>query len=70
MTTAKCGLYKFAGKNEIKILKTQIEHRLKIINFWNISKGTRILEIGCGQGETTLPNPRDEYEKPYPNVVL
>lgn len=38
-----------------EITKIQIEHRLKLIDFWGIEKGSRILEIGCGQGDTTVP---------------
>lgn len=36
-----------------KIQEIQTEERLKLISFWNIPKGARILEIGCGQGDTT-----------------
>ncbi|KAH0794077.1 class I SAM-dependent methyltransferase [Histomonas meleagridis] len=32
--------------------RIQSAHRLKLIDFWNIPKGARILEIGCGQGDT------------------
>ena len=35
------------------IQKIQTEHRLKIANFWNIKEGSNVLEIGCGQGDTT-----------------
>lgn len=31
----------------------QTEHRLHLINFWQIPPGARVLEIGCGQGTTT-----------------
>jgi hypothetical protein len=40
--------------NENEVLKLQFEHRLNLISSWNIAKDARILEIGCGQGETTL----------------
>lgn len=35
------------------IQKVQTEHRLKLAEFWGVRKGDRILEIGCGQGDTT-----------------
>lgn len=31
----------------------QTEHRLKLAKFWGIREGSRVLEIGCGQGDTT-----------------
>ncbi|WP_047980339.1 class I SAM-dependent methyltransferase [Ornithinibacillus contaminans] len=35
------------------IQKIQTEHRLKLAQFWGIKKGDKVLEIGCGQGDTT-----------------
>lgn len=35
------------------IQKVQTEHRLKLVDFWNIKEGSKVLEIGCGQGDTT-----------------
>ena len=35
-----------------KTQKIQTEHRLKLIEFWEIKPGSRVLEIGCGQGDT------------------
>ena len=32
--------------------KIQTYHRLKLIRFWRIPPGARVLEIGCGQGDT------------------
>lgn len=32
----------------------QIQHRLDLLNKWNIPLGSKILEIGCGQGDFTL----------------
>ncbi|TLD11006.1 hypothetical protein PgNI_05444 [Pyricularia grisea] len=36
---------------EIEI--AQAEHRITLINHWSIGPGHRVLEIGCGQGNTT-----------------
>lgn len=35
------------------IQKVQTEHRLKLVDFWDIKAGSKVLEIGCGQGDTT-----------------
>ena len=34
------------------IQKIQTEHRISLIQFWGIPRGARVLEIGCGQGDT------------------
>lgn len=36
-----------------EIQKTQTSHRIKLAKFWGIKKDMKILEIGCGQGDTT-----------------
>lgn len=35
------------------IQRIQTEHRLRLAEFWGIKKGSKVLEIGCGQGDTT-----------------
>ncbi|WP_318616605.1 class I SAM-dependent methyltransferase [Sporosarcina sp. YIM B06819] len=35
------------------IQRIQTEHRLKLVQAWGIQEGSRVLEIGCGQGDTT-----------------
>ena len=35
------------------IQQIQTEHRLKLVEFWGIKEGSNVLEIGCGQGDTT-----------------
>jgi SAM-dependent methyltransferase len=42
-----------ASSSDINIQKVQTEHRLKLADFWGIKKGFKVLEIGCGQGDTT-----------------
>lgn len=36
-----------------KVQQIQTAHRLKLIDIWQIAPGSRVLEIGCGQGDTT-----------------
>jgi predicted methyltransferase len=31
----------------------QIEHRINLVEKWNIKDGDRVLELGCGQGDCT-----------------
>jgi len=42
-----------AGEGMGEIQRIQTEHRLKLVQFWGIKEGSRVLEIGCGQGDTT-----------------
>jgi SAM-dependent methyltransferase len=45
----------FMATSEIysHIQRVQTAHRLKLAEFWGIREGSRVLEIGCGQGDTT-----------------
>lgn len=36
------------------IQRTQLMHRIELVNQFQLEKGMRILEIGCGQGDTTV----------------
>ncbi|ATP40625.1 SAM-dependent methyltransferase [Solibacillus sp. R5-41] len=36
------------------IQRTQLKHRMALVEAFQIQKGMRILEIGCGQGDTTV----------------
>ncbi|WP_028560903.1 class I SAM-dependent methyltransferase [Paenibacillus pinihumi] len=42
-----------ADKGNNSIQRVQSAHRIKLAEFWGVAKGDRILEIGCGQGDTT-----------------
>ncbi|MCM3758200.1 class I SAM-dependent methyltransferase [Sporosarcina aquimarina] len=37
-----------------EIQQIQLQHRLSLVKAFNLPKGGRILEIGCGQGDTTM----------------
>ena len=36
------------------IQQVQLQHRLDLVKAFGIKKGMRVLEIGCGQGDTTV----------------
>lgn len=36
------------------IQRTQLKHRLDLVQAFKIEEGMRVLEIGCGQGDTTV----------------
>jgi len=38
---------------DTNIQRVQTGHRLKLAEFWNIKEGSKVLEIGCGQGDTS-----------------
>ena len=42
-----------SSKEMSDIQRVQTEHRFKLAEFWNIKEGKTVLEIGCGQGDTT-----------------
>ncbi|MET3193888.1 SAM-dependent methyltransferase [Bacillus sp. OAE603] len=42
------------SNNDMSYIQSiQTEHRFKLVEFWNIKEGSKVLEIGCGQGDTT-----------------
>ncbi|MCH7322042.1 class I SAM-dependent methyltransferase [Solibacillus sp. MA9] len=43
---------KIIGDDSIQ--RTQLTHRIALVEEFNIEKGMRVLEIGCGQGDTTV----------------
>ncbi|MGG4155852.1 SAM-dependent methyltransferase [Peribacillus muralis] len=44
--------YHLFEKDEIQ--QVQLQHRLELVEAFGIQKGMRVLEIGCGQGDTTV----------------
>ncbi len=42
-----------SDKDMKAVQRIQTEHRLKLVRAWGIHEGSRVLEIGCGQGDTT-----------------
>lgn len=44
----------YPDKTTQAIHRAQSLHRLKLIDFWGIKEGNKVLEIGCGQGDTTI----------------
>jgi SAM-dependent methyltransferase len=41
------------AQSEPEIQRIQTRHRIRLAETWGIEEGDRILEIGCGQGDTT-----------------
>ncbi|MGG1397174.1 class I SAM-dependent methyltransferase [Bacillus salipaludis] len=43
-----------ASNNEMSdIQRIQTKHRIQLAKYWKIEEGKKILEVGCGQGDTT-----------------
>ncbi|MFY0226860.1 methyltransferase domain-containing protein, partial [Bacillus cytotoxicus] len=51
-TTTFLSTYKLFEGDEIQ--QVQLQHRLDLVKEFGIKKGMSILEIGCGQGDTTV----------------
>ncbi|KAG0652091.1 Methyltransferase ustM, partial [Hyphodiscus hymeniophilus] len=47
----------------------QMDHRLQLLNFWDIKPGSRVLELGCGQGDCTVPLADTVGEKGHVDAV-
>ncbi|KAI3320489.1 S-adenosyl-L-methionine-dependent methyltransferase [Xylariaceae sp. AK1471] len=49
----KIASYFLQGPGHPEIEIAQAEHRIRLVNLWDLKSGTRVLELGCGQGNTT-----------------
>ncbi|KAI1267270.1 S-adenosyl-L-methionine-dependent methyltransferase [Xylariaceae sp. FL1019] len=49
----KIASYSLTDPNHPEIELAQVEHRLRLTNEWALKPGTRVVELGCGQGNTT-----------------
>jgi SAM-dependent methyltransferase len=52
-TAAKIAGYHITPSEHIASEIGQAQHRIKLLNFWQIPRGSKVLEIGCGQGTFT-----------------
>ncbi|KAI0063528.1 S-adenosyl-L-methionine-dependent methyltransferase [Artomyces pyxidatus] len=41
------------SEQKLRVQKQSTEHRISIVSKWDIPAGAKLLEIGCGQGDTT-----------------
>ena len=39
--------------NDFSIQHSQTLHRLMLLQHWNVPTGSKVLELGCGQGDCT-----------------
>lgn len=45
--------YSLQAPDHPEIEVAQAQHRIQLVNLWQIAPGSRILELGCGQGNAT-----------------
>ncbi|KAI0674197.1 S-adenosyl-L-methionine-dependent methyltransferase [Trametes maxima] len=47
-------LYPHRSPGHLRIVRSQIEQRVQLVEAWNVKPGEKVLEIGCGQGDCTV----------------
>lgn len=52
-SAATIASYSITPPSGLEIEIAQAEHRIRIVNKWNIAPGSKVLELGCGQGTAT-----------------
>jgi len=62
-------IHRPGAEEELKFLSWQMDHRLEMIPFWDITPGSRVLELGCGQGDCTVPLAEAVGEKGHVDAV-
>ncbi|CAF9924845.1 MAG: hypothetical protein GOMPHAMPRED_003729 [Gomphillus americanus] len=53
LSATKIASYAIQNPRFPNIEISQVSHRIRLVTFWDISDGARVLEIGCGQGNCT-----------------
>ncbi|KAK6086941.1 hypothetical protein SCUP234_02034 [Seiridium cupressi] len=50
---SKIASYSLQPPDHPEVEVAQAEHRIRLVNLWDIAPGSRVLELGCGQGNAT-----------------
>ena len=37
-----------------EILRPQFKHRIALVDAWEIPSGSKVVDVGCGQGDSTI----------------
>lgn len=53
LDAASIARFSLHDSKRFDIQHSQTLHRLKLLQYWNIPSGSKVLELGCGQGDCT-----------------